>query len=1137
MNNLDYTTFIRYYFDHWHNTTNVRSVTMAVTYNNLFVLSEAINKLKQLIGRKNVAYISQLTCLLVNGRRLIKKWYNIMVHHSSYKSQMVLLQQGGIYADTNAIYRALQKWIHYRKEINIMNENINLSQIVIKILISNKTKKWLFNRFKKYHRIVVVNSLHRDFMEMASLHYMMLRYVNVFRHFRQVLTVVMIQRRCKAVLNCRVRSKKCNSLHAPVLSYTIRHWKFKVRRNKWCRHSFYSLRNTKWEKTIMKYLGVWCVAYMRRKSLNEKIKKIIFKANFNTMRRTIYCLQQVYFIILSEKNHQKQLLIQAEESYLAKLSHVRLKNEVALKKNFLLKWKILVQTRCITRYFIHAMKNTIGLNMVRRSFNTWKVLYDVETIVICVQKNWRLYKVKWMTHAFHHQYMVHFKKNIGIIMKFRRKIQKRMLFGLLRHNLSDKHVLYQLQHNKIRVKIIFHNLGRYCIASRGRRASLLLATISMNQYNKWKLVHHWIKFVHSRRGNHKLLLKYDNRHRKYQYCLFLSFLRYYTFRNNRHSLIQIRMKHFLLSRSIWRLRSNCYRKYKSLLSSACVYHRRRKLKALRHWYQLLRGRKYESNHARILVKMKYLAMAFRILRKFKIIKHRNRSKLRYQLKHALQSRKYYAFLTLYRRTRASISCKKKLKYVLVSRGRHTLSKDVHGMQVQPVSRIKLSRILRNLVNKTRTIKRDRRMIKYIVSNRCRHSFNNLLRHCIQRCLRKMERRKVLKEINGYRMKRAWMQCMNYFYFKRLKSRLICIHRLKCRIVKFLKHEKLISSNRVKLVTKTNHVIRTIKCRKILRLMRQWNNKTKCCRVQRQIYKVVARTNRWHGKRCALLAWRRNIRSRTHRILNLQRKFCLKVTLLSWLQSALLSVKRRRSLEHFQYEKMKNFMHIIFRGWKSYSLTCKRIGLCSLQVFSNNNRRIKNKYLSNWVSHKFFSCTRLSLPSIIHALPSIIHALLSIIRHPLTSINHTSSTHFHQSYVIHSLRYSFLKITILHSAKVCRQIDTIQRRSVFYAEKKCFCHWKNRWSAAEQSKMYDGLKSIHKHFNLWIEYNLQTRRLSLLVARFQNWKVTLEVTKWRRSTRERLEHKEHESYCIMHYNKSVCRKLLTMWRDVFFRINR
>ncbi len=971
MNNLDYdATLIRCYFDQWNSITNMRSMTMAITYNNIFLLSEVINKFKQLIGRKNVQYISQLTCLLVNGRRLLKKWYNLTVHNSSYKSQMVLLQQGGIYADNNALYRALQKWIHYKKEINIMNENINVSKIVIKILISNKKKKWLFNRFKKYHRIVVVNSLHRDFMEMASLHYMMLRYLHVFRHFRQFLKDVLRKRHCKSILNSRFRATKCNSLHVPVLLYTIRHWKFKLRRSKWCRHSFYNLRNKVWEKTIMKYLGVWCVSYMRHKRLHENTNKIMRKSNFNTMRRTIYCMQEVYFIILSEKNYQKQLLIQAEESYLAKLNHVRLKNEIGMKKNFLLKWKILVQTRCITRYFIHVMKSTICLSMVRRSFHAWKVLYDVETIVICVQKNWRLYQVKRITHAFHHQYMVHFKKSIGIVLKFRKMMRKRMLFGLLRQNLWNRHLLYQLQHNKIRMKIIFNILGRFGIASRGRRACNSLAIISMNKRNKWKCVLRWIEFVRVRRGNCKLLRKYENKHRNNQYCLFLSLLRYYAFRGHRYHLVFVRMKRFVLSRSMWRLYNNYYyTKGTSLLRSACVHYRCRQLKTLRHWYQHCGMRKYKSNYFNALVKTKRLAFAFRILRKLQIIKRRNRFKLKNQLKYALKSRKYYTFLKLYRRTMAVITRRDKVTCSLISRGRHTLSKDVRGVQVKPVSRIKLKQIFRKLINNTRLIKRERRMMKCISSNRCRPSFYHLLRYCIQRCLRKMERKKIFKAINRYRMKRAWQQIMNYFYFKRLKSRLICIRRLKCRIVKFMKYQKLMSINRTKLVTKAKQAIRVIKCTKILRLLRHWNNKAQYYRIQRQICKVVCKSNTRHHKRHALLAWRRNIRSKTHRILNLQRKFCLKITLISWLKSAILSVKRKRSVKHFQYEKMKKNMHLIFRGWKSFSWKCKRLGLCRLQVSSTNNKCIRNKYFNHWVSHTICSpalgapCSHYSLHSL------------------------------------------------------------------------------------------------------------------------------------------------------------------------------
>jgi hypothetical protein len=942
------TALIKHYFNRWCRATDMRVMMMAITYNNIFVLSEAINRLKLLIHRKNNHYFSYLACLLVNGRRLFKTWYKIIFQNSSYKSQLVLLHQGDVYANTNAIHRALKKWMKYRKDINIMNESIGVSQIVVKILISKQLKKWLFNRFKKYHRIVVVNSLHRDFVEMAKLHYMMLRYVSVFQHFKYFLKDKSIKRRCLKILNYRVRSTKYNSLDIPIIVSTIRYWKFKVTRYKKCRNSYYDLQNKTWERTIMKYLGIWCVSYMRHKRLNGNAMKVIYNTNMNIKKRIIYGMQEVYLIIISEKNYQKQLLIQAEESYLLRLNHVRMKNEIAIIKNFLLKWKILVQTRCITRYFIHVMTNTVGLQMLRRSFNRWKVLYDIETIVICVQKHWRSYKVKRLTHELFHQYMIQFKKNVEVATKFRKKYRKKNSFNLLQRHRLNKHMIYQMQHSKIQIKSSFLALVRWCNCRQDRRANDLLGLALISRLNKRGCFHSWIEFMYSRRGNYKLLKRYHNKHRRQKYRLFLTFLQYYVHRNNRHSLILMRMKYFLQSRIIWRLYTY-NRKEKTLFSSACAYYRFRMLKNFKRWYRWFQFRKYNRKYSRVLIETKYLTNALRVLRKHRVIKQRNRSKLKYQMTKALQSRKSFAFLKFLRMTKMSISCAKSLQHMIITRGPHVLSKDVHGKKVSPVPRTQLSRTFRILITRTNYTRQERNLIKYISSNRCRYPFQQLLRYSIHRYNRKMERRKILKVINRCILKRAWVQCMNYFYFKRLKFRLICIHRLKCRIVKFMKYQKLMKTNRAKLLVKAKSALVRIKCRKMLGFMRKWSAKSNYHKIQKQICKVLAKSNGWHDKRRTLLFWRRNIRSKTHRILNLQRKYYLKVTLMAWLKSALLSVKRKRSLRQFQYERIRNYLHIIFRGWKSYSLRCKRLGLHGLQVSSNNKKRIKYIYFNNWVS--------------------------------------------------------------------------------------------------------------------------------------------------------------------------------------------
>ena len=119
----------------------------------------------------------------------------------------------------------------------------------------------------------------------------------------------------------------------------------------------------------------------------------------------------------------------------------------------------------------------------------------------------------------------------------------------------------------------------------------------------------------------------------------------------------------------------------------------------------------------------------------------------------------------------------------------------------------------------------------------------------------------------------------------------------------------------------------------------------------------------------------------------------------------------------------------------------------------------------------------------------------------------------------------------------QQIATICRRSILHTKKMVMNHWKSRWFAVTQSKMYDAFKSMNKHFHLWIGYNAQSRLFSRLTARFQNWKVKLNIRRWYRNARIRVECKEWESQSVVHHNSVICRKLLTVWRNIFFRIKR
>ena len=126
---------------------------------------------------------------------------------------------------------------------------------------------------------------------------------------------------------------------------------------------------------------------------------------------------------------------------------------------------------------------------------------------------------------------------------------------------------------------------------------------------------------------------------------------------------------------------------------------------------------------------------------------------------------------------------------------------------------------------------------------------------------------------------------------------------------------------------------------------------------------------------------------------------------------------------------------------------------------------------------------------------------------------------------------------LHNAKVNQQIATICRHSILHTKKMVMNHWKSRWFVVTQSKIYDAFKSMNKHFHLWVEYNARSRLFSRLTARFQNWKVQSNIRRWYSHARMLVECKEWESHSIVHHNSVICRKLLTVWRNIFFRIMR
>lgn len=126
---------------------------------------------------------------------------------------------------------------------------------------------------------------------------------------------------------------------------------------------------------------------------------------------------------------------------------------------------------------------------------------------------------------------------------------------------------------------------------------------------------------------------------------------------------------------------------------------------------------------------------------------------------------------------------------------------------------------------------------------------------------------------------------------------------------------------------------------------------------------------------------------------------------------------------------------------------------------------------------------------------------------------------------------------MHNEKINQQITTIHRHSMLCIKKKFIVQWKNRWFALSQGKIYDTYKFMHKYFNLWLENNAQNCLLSRLSTRFQKWKVQLKVKHWWRHAQMRVECKEREYCCTGHYNRAILRKVLTLWRDIFFRITR